>query len=595
VKRKISLTKTFSLVFTILIVFTALVVGFLWIRSTYTSYEKELVILQENHVADVREIIRTEVDRLVDESIRQDLSIVDRLKENISSRTLEAYAIAENIYSENQEFHTDEEIKNMIIDALRPIRFNDGRGYYFIVSLDGIEEMYPVFPEFEGQNVYNLQDDAGNYVIQDEIEVINTSGEGYIEDFWKRPGMDEGLIYPKISYVKAFEPLNCYIGTGDYIIDVKIDVQNERLQKIDSKVFGNSENQNIYVIDYGGNILANSEFEDSIGDSILGQHDADGLDLYKLQLATALMYPEGRFINSRQEDLEDETVIHDTSTYIRAVDEWQWIIGSRFYEDEINEKISEIESKLSEDIKQRITSIVLAVASVLLLATFVFFIITYFIRKNFTMFEDFLKKATTENISIDQDQILFKEFEILAVSANMMIDERTSALNHIKKLSNTDGLTQLFNHRYIYELLDKSILLQIKTCVILFDIDDFKGVNDIYGHIKGDQVLKRIAEIMTNNVRETDFVGRYGGEEFLILLPEASADKTQEIGIRILEQVSANDFNLKRPLTLSAGISVTIEGESATNVVNRADEALYKSKHNGKNQVNVNISQENIL
>jgi diguanylate cyclase (GGDEF)-like protein len=152
-----------------------------------------------------------------------------------------------------------------------------------------------------------------------------------------------------------------------------------------------------------------------------------------------------------------------------------------------------------------------------------------------------------------------------------------------------DGLTGL----YVRDILDVFIDKEIQNSkrkntdlsFAMFDIDDFKKVNDKYGHQKGDEVLAKIGETINKNTRKMDFAARYGGEELCIVMPNTDIQKAHEISNRVLEKIadlSFGDFSV----TLSAGVSqMSKDIHEAKDLIDLADNALYKAKKNGKNQV----------
>jgi len=162
-------------------------------------------------------------------------------------------------------------------------------------------------------------------------------------------------------------------------------------------------------------------------------------------------------------------------------------------------------------------------------------------------------------------------------------------------LSITDGLTGLFNARYFYKRLDVEIsrARRYKHDLSLFmmDIDFFKGFNDKYGHLCGDDALKHIAAILKQNSRETDTVARYGGEEFCVVLPETGAENAAVLAERIRRSVEDTpvDPGCDSPparLTISIGIVTLPAGlSSAEELVRLADKALYRAKEDGRNRV----------
>ncbi len=128
-------------------------------------------------------------------------------------------------------------LENMVKDALRPIRFNQGRGYYFATRLDGIEMLFADRPEMEGRDMSAVMDLEGRYVVPDMIAIVKTAGEGYYRYLWTKPGHpDKG--FPKIAFVKLFEPFNWLIGTGDYLDEVEAEIKAEVVDRLESVQFG---------------------------------------------------------------------------------------------------------------------------------------------------------------------------------------------------------------------------------------------------------------------------------------------------------------------------------------------------------------------
>jgi two-component system, cell cycle response regulator len=162
-------------------------------------------------------------------------------------------------------------------------------------------------------------------------------------------------------------------------------------------------------------------------------------------------------------------------------------------------------------------------------------------------------------------------------------------------LALTDDLTGLYNRRYVFahlnELLDRRSEGGNETAVMLFDIDHFKQVNDRYGHPAGDDVLRELAERAVRQVRSVDLVGRLGGEEFVVVMPETSLAGAVVVAERFRVAVAEEPFipqgqTERLPVTVSVGIAVTGEGsDTIDTLLKRADDALYAAKHAGRNRV----------
>ena len=170
-----------------------------------------------------------------------------------------------------------------------------------------------------------------------------------------------------------------------------------------------------------------------------------------------------------------------------------------------------------------------------------------------------------------------------------LIKKLEEARQTIEKIAITDQLTEVFNRRHIMsrfeEEFEKFKRLKKKVSCIMADIDNFKAVNDSYGHLAGDQVLKAVSHRIRNTVRAYDILGRYGGEEFLIIMPDTSVEDARELAERIRTRVKEETVN-NATITLSLGVVCVEESDrSVDDIIRRADQNLYKAKKDGKDRV----------
>ncbi len=161
----------------------------------------------------------------------------------------------------------------------------------------------------------------------------------------------------------------------------------------------------------------------------------------------------------------------------------------------------------------------------------------------------------------------------------------------LQEQSIRDSLTNLYNHRFIMELLGQEIrkTLQNKAvlCLMMLDIDYFKRVNDNYGHQTGDRVLSAVSKLIQLNIRDNDYAGRYGGEEFMILLPEIRILEAYDIAEKIRKSIQNYSFT-KKNLNVTISIGLTeYHSEDVKAFVNRADTLLYRAKENGRNRTEI--------
>jgi len=163
----------------------------------------------------------------------------------------------------------------------------------------------------------------------------------------------------------------------------------------------------------------------------------------------------------------------------------------------------------------------------------------------------------------------------------------------IYRLTTVDGLTQVFNRRYFVETLEREIGRALRyrrdLSLIMFDIDRFKGVNDSFGHLAGDHVLKHLASVIKTRIRREDVLARYGGEEFAIVLPEIDHYNAMAFAEKIRKLVEAAEFKFEDaviPVTVSIGVaSLRGEIEDALEFIKQADTHLFAAKEGGRNRV----------
>ena len=190
---------------------------------------------------------------------------------------------------------------------------------------------------------------------------------------------------------------------------------------------------------------------------------------------------------------------------------------------------------------------------------------------------------------------LISENQNLIERLTKKTEELEKANSFLKKLAVRDGLTGLFNHRYFQEdlayTLSRAGRYKRIFSLVFLDIDHFKNYNDAHGHTQGDKLLRTLGQILKKNLRKSDLIARYGGDEFVITLPETAKAQTRTVAEKICEFVSNYRFEGRetQPLgkvTLSIGVaSYPEDGTDGSSLIQCADQALYQAKKNGRDQV----------
>lgn len=196
-------------------------------------------------------------------------------------------------------------------------------------------------------------------------------------------------------------------------------------------------------------------------------------------------------------------------------------------------------------------------------------------------------KLSRLNRQLTQEVDLRQQAEQELTQANESLNSKNREL---EVLSSTDALTGIANRLHIEKSLDNELSQtthnQRPLSILLLDIDHFKDVNDTYGHTIGDEVLQGVAQLLRDNTRENDLVGRWGGEEFLIILPETDVSLAVRLAEKLRATLAAEQFPSIDQVTASFGVAEALDDISARHLVQRVDIALYQAKEQGRNRVN---------
>ncbi len=201
------------------------------------------------------------------------------------------------------------------------------------------------------------------------------------------------------------------------------------------------------------------------------------------------------------------------------------------------------------------------------------------------------KESDSERWEFVVTTVIFSAIALIGpgIMGGRMIRRDRLHRDAIVRLSQEDHLTGLLNRRRITELLaneiHRAVRYRTRFSVMLMDIDHFKEVNDRFGHQAGDDVLARIATIIRSRVRTTDRVGRWGGEEFLILSPETEIGGSSALAEEIRTRLASADLGPIGHRTASFGVTAYIDGDDIEAIIARADAGLYAAKQHGRNRV----------
>lgn len=524
------------------------------------------VVIHENRIK-----VETLIDSLRSESIEQDKAQIqhqvetiyqqiryqrnlteETLKQSIKYRVDDAFNTLSFIYEKNKE-KPKHEIITLISDALRTSRFNEGRGYFFIYNMDGINLMHPIFPNLEGKNLLELQDVRGNRIMQDHIDTMKEKGEGFSRWWYPKPNGNEEE-FEKIGYAKRFYPLDIYIGTGEYIVNVEQDIKEKLLKWITDVRFG--EHGYIFLLDRYGNTLAHYN-KDKIEPRKYSQDNPNHGPVTQEMLSIA--QSGSGFIEYVSAFKPSSAENADKLSFIKGYNDWGWAIGAGIYIDDSKWLLEEKETILLEQNKLELTKILLLTLSLAFVLTILSLGLSWYVGMRFGKFKKRIQS----------------DFTLL---------EKTK--NEMQHMALHDALTQLPNRVMLESKIELGIqharVKKQSLAVMFVDLDDFKKINDRFGHEVGDILLQRISDEFSDLLEGDDIVSRFGGDEFVFCFPLLSSKAEAEKRLKDIQLVFNESFDINgKPITTSCSVGIAMfptDADNSLDLISKADIVLYKSK-----------------
>ena len=423
-KQRIKLMSTVQiLLIASLVLLTVLMVIFQGIRSRQ-EFTQMAEKIQADYIASQKAMIKREVLQVVDR-INYHRSLGERqIQDSVQQRVYEAHAVAEHIYQRHKDSKTAHEVETLIADALQPIRFNQGSGYYFITHLDGREILFADRPTMAGQDLLQARD-----AIRDMVAIAEKSGEGFYESLFSKAGSGTDK-YKKIFFIKRFEPYDWLIGAGLDTEAAEQQIKSALLHEISNIRFG--EEGYVFVNHLNGDALV-SNGQLFSGSKKLWQvfdkNSEDMKEIFHKEYAAALK-PGGDYIYYRFQKLSDSRADSPKTSYIYGIPDWNWLIGAGVYLDDVDADIAELQSALNRDLRGEIkmTALTFSITLIILLAVFQWISGRYF--NDFSLFATFFEQAAADDKEIDCRLVRFAELHRMAEHANRMLrDKRTAKQN----------------------------------------------------------------------------------------------------------------------------------------------------------------------
>lgn len=391
----------------LIILFSFFITSFLYNEYQH-RFELELKNLEEKYIELNKNEIEFEVKKVIDTINYEKKISFKRLKKNLREQVNNAYKIAFSTYKNNKDKPKDE-IKRMIKDSLRDIRFNDNRGYLFIYEMSGKNVLHPIKPELEEKDLWNYQDKKGTFLLHEMNRILKKQDSTFYSWYWTKP--DSLKEYEKIGYFKLFEPFDWYIGTGEYLYDAQEQLKNDIAESISKIRY--KENGYIFALTYEGKFLS-YYLDGFISKNIKGLKIND--DVVKTQNEMLKLAKNGGgfiFYVHNQKPNSDNKV--SKISYVNTIREWEWIIGTGFYMDDLYMQINEKRQLLKQSNQKSLSKLLVISIFITILLLVIFVYISALLEKKIKAYQLEIQKKIDEKLKLDnilshQSLDIFKDF-----------------------------------------------------------------------------------------------------------------------------------------------------------------------------------------
>ena len=524
----------------------AFVMGILIYQENKSALERDIKGLSSDFIAEQKLLLKNNVDTLSKRITYEKNSGMEQLEYDLKERVLEAYDIAQSIYRNNSELPKDI-LGERIKDALRDIRFNNGRGYFFARTFDGISVLQPIYPNLEGRSVIGLNNANGSMVIKSMAETMEGKDESIYQWSFPKPG-NYNKTYLKAGYIKRFKPLNWFIGTGEYLKDFESTLQKKLLNTIRAN---NSYNSYSYYI-----VNDNKQYISHTYNHLIGQTaKSDMIDFSN----TFSIPPTGLFVNSTDKFFNKLGLLTGSITYVSYNKEWQWTIVSTIDLSEFNQYFIDRKAMLENENEDTLFKVMMFSGILTLLLTSFSFLVSHNTAKRFKSYQHHILK-NMKKLEKNEEQLNFLAYH--------------------------DPLTRLPNRRALEETINEEILKcqesSTQMAIMFFDLDDFKKINDHYGHGTGDALLVALGKEFNDLLSPLDRVFRFGGDEFIFCFPQLKDISQAITKVNKIQHVFNDEIEVcgnKLHIRGSIGIATyPNDALTASELLRKADLVLYKSK-----------------
>ncbi len=416
-----NIRKIILLVSLIIIVVVTGALGAFWIHEVYHDFTVRTTDLEQ----EVRGARRSQMAWQVDEVIKY-IEFMRQLQEEevrklLRQRVLDATSLARSILREQEAGFDLEAMEDLVLTRLASIRFDNGRGYYFATRGSDGKELLAAGPELSGRELVRLPSVATETIVRGMVGILTENEEAfYTYEGPVRPGSEHTA--PKLCFVQYFAPLDMYIGTAVFLEDLEREAQKNVLQRIYGMRYG--DDRYIYVFRYDGTTLYHKRTH-YIGRNILKLRDADGNAIHETIRETCLNQGSGDFIFHWVHPDTDKVL--PKIAYARAYPEWQWILATDMYMDDIEAVLADKQAELKAQVNRSLRRILLLFVVAIVIVVGATHYLSRRLSREFRVFSNFFEQSARGYQAVDPEALHLEEFRALAHGANAMVKARREA------------------------------------------------------------------------------------------------------------------------------------------------------------------------
>lgn len=614
-------------------------VGIYVLTTGLNQVEESSLRFDQFMTTEMKEIVKNEVLSRVDE-LDYELTLI---RESEKARTRTKVQLFAKEIIESVSYNTDPLVmKTDLINYLNTTANNEQDLDFFVLDMTGEVLRASVDQRNVGANLYDEKDATGHYFVRDILKAKENPEGIYVTYYWSKE--IDAVAIEKTSYCYYLPYFDVVIGTGSYEDDVEAVLQNSIYDRLQA-YYENRENY-VFIVGYDGiaRVFSDASF---LGKTTSHIKSIDDVSLHEMFLSQVIDQGAG-FVNYKYNKRNTDTISEKT-TYVMPIDELEVYIGMGFHNDDLNKEMLAYNAEFKA---HHNAEVVMAIIGLFVTSLIVFVLIdrglklqNKYLKQEDVVFEQlsylsdegvFILTSDGEllyynrvieqvfgealyqyiqNGTLELEEVRERVYKMKSASNREYfveykyefivyhdqdcriyfikdITEQMLETNVFKKQALLDELTGLPNRRQLvndYEDYCYTSKEDEHLVLVMIDLDNFKMINDTYGHDRGDQVLKCLSEVFKDRLREHDHIYRYGGEEFVVSLKDIKIENAKVLLDKINEQFKLMTFKrFDHEITFSGGmILVKDHGvpSSLSRHLKRADDLLYKAKEGGRNRI----------